>query len=30
MVISSLFPQGDEGSIAIMAELNKGEWGKRG
>jgi hypothetical protein len=30
VVISSPFPQGDEGSIPIMAELNKGEREERG
>jgi hypothetical protein len=31
LVVSSLpFPQGDEGSIPIMAKLNKGEWGVKG
>jgi hypothetical protein len=31
LVVSSfLFPQGNENSIPIVVELNKGEWGKGG
>jgi hypothetical protein len=31
LVVSSFpFPQGDEGSIPIMAKLNNGEWGAKG
>ncbi len=30
VVSSSPIPQGDEGSIRIVAKLNKSEWGERG
>jgi hypothetical protein len=30
VIISFPFPQGNENSIPIVVELNKGKWGERG